>query len=366
MVARVYMDWNATAPPLEAALDAMRDVAKRAWANPSSVHGDGRAARAVVEDARDAVAVLTGASARDVVFTSGATEANNLALTSALAAREGTLVTSRLEHPSVTKLAERFASRTRWLAVLPSGRIDLADLDRALGEGPVAAVAIQSVNQETGVIQPLRDAIALTRAAGVWLHADLAQSLGKVEDDSLGATSRSVAPHKFRGPKGIGALVLAPGAKLSPLAVGGSQEKGLRPGTVDASLAAGFGVAAKHAVTGPARYTAVAALRDALEEPLVAMGALRNSSAPRAPHVSSLAFPGWVGPELVAALDLEGVSAASGSACSAGTADPSPVITAMHGEDRARASLRLSLGELSTREDIEAALRAFRLVLARL
>lgn len=363
---RVYLDWNATSPPLAEAIDAMAETAKRAWGNPSSVHGEGRLARSVVEDARAWVGKLAGADPRDVTFTASATEANNLALVSALAACEGTLVTSRLEHPSVTKVAERFASRARWVRVRPEGVIDLEDLSRALGEGPVAVVALQAVNQETGVIQPLREAIALAQNAGAWVHVDAAQAWGKVPVSLEGVSSASMAPHKFRGPKGIGALITAPHVKVSPLLLGGSQEKGVRPGTVDPLLAAGLGVAARHALTGPARYEKLATLRDSLEAALVALGGAVNGVGPRAPHVSSVAFSKWRGPELIAALDLEGVACSSGSACSAGTAEPSPVLLAMHDPRRASASVRLSMGETTTKQDMLFAVEAFETVISRL
>ncbi len=363
---RVYLDWNATAPPLDEVILAMADISKRAWANPSSVHGEGRRARAVVEDARAFVGELAGVDPRDVTFTSSATEANNLALTSALAAREGAIVTSRLEHPSITKVAERHASRARWVRALPDGLIDLEDLSRALSEGPVAVVALGAVNQETGVIQPLREVMRMAQTVGAWLHVDAAQAWGKLAVDLDRVASACVAPHKFRGPKGIGALVTAPHVKLSPLLVGGSQEKGVRPGTVDPSLAAGLGVAARHATSGPSRYEAVREHRDRLEAALVELGGQVNGSAPRAPHVTSVAFSKWHGPELVAALDLEGVACSSGSACSAGTADPSPVLVAMHDATRASSSVRLSMGETTTSADVQSALEAFARVLSRL
>ncbi len=361
---RVYLDWNATTPPLAEVVEAMMRAATLSWANPSSVHGEGRRARGVVEDARAAVGHLAGADPRDVVFTSGATEANNLALTSALAAREGLFVTSRLEHPSVTRVAERFASRVRWLRVTREGAIDLEDFARAMDASSVAVVALQAVNHETGVIQPLREVIDLARARGAWMHVDAAQAWGKVAIDTTGASSVSVAPHKFRGPKGIGALALAQGVKLSPLLVGGAQEKGVRPGTVDPALAAGFAVAARHAAS-TLPYERLGTLRDVLEETLIAMGAQVNGAG-RAPHVTSLAFSSWRGPELVAALDLEGVACSSGSACSAGTAEPSPVLDAMLGEARAASSVRLSMGETTSPEDIAFAISAFKRVCGRL
>ena len=370
----VYLDWNATAPPLASVIEAMADAAREAWGNPSSVHAHGRAARARVEAARAAVAELAECDARDVVFTSGGTEANNLALRSAFATEKGTLLTSRLEHPSILRVAEALAREgavtLRLVAVRADGRIDLEELARALGEVEGRAlVALQAVNPETGVIQPIDEAISLARArAGTLVHVDAIQAFGRVASLATLADSRSLAAHKIRGPKGIGALVTRPGVRVSPVLLGGAQERGLRPGTVDPIAAAGLAIAAAHARTAPARYAALASVRDAIERALLAAhpGALVNGGgAPRAPHVTNVSFPGWRGAELVAALDLEGVSVSSGSACSAGTIEPSSVVTAMLGDARAASAVRISLGEDTTVADVDRATGAFLRVLAR-
>lgn len=369
---RVYLDWNATTPPSAEVLAAMTDAARDAWGNPSSVHAVGRAARARVEDAREAVAELAGCDPRDVVLTSGGTEANNLALRGAFAAAQGVLVTSRLEHPSVTRVAEALEregrARVRWLRVEPAGTIDLADLERALAEPDVRLVAVQAVNSETGIAQPASAAIALARRARVRVHVDATQAFGRLEDTGAGADTRSLAAHKMRGPKSIGALVTAPGLALAPVLAGGSQERGLRPGTLDAVAAAGLGAAARRARVTPARWRGLAPLRDALEGGIAALRAdvrANGDRALRAPHVASLAFPGWSGPELVAALDLEGVAVSSGTACSAGTAEPSPALLAMGDAAAATSSVRFSLGEDTAREDVELALAALKRVLRR-
>jgi cysteine desulfurase len=375
----VYLDWNATAPPLGACIDAMARCANEAWGNPASIHAHGRSARARVEGAREAVAELAGVDPRDVVLTSGGTEANNLALRSAFAdpaKRPHTLLTSRLEHPSVGRVAEALAregaARLRMVDVRTDGRIDLDDLARACEEVPRGGgvfLALQAVNHETGVVQPVDEAIALVRAraAEAVVHVDAVQAFGRLAASGNGADTRSLAGHKIRGPKGIGALVVREGLRLVPLLLGGAQERGLRPGTVDPVAAAGLAVAALHARGSPARYAALAPLRDSLERALLALaqGAAVNGGAPRAPHVTNVSFEGWNGPELVAALDLEGVSVSSGSACSAGTIEPSPVVTAMLGDARARSAVRASLGEETTADDVERAIEAFRRVLAR-
>lgn len=371
---RIYLDWNATTKPLPKALDAMRDAAERAWGNPSSIHADGRAARAVIEDARTAVAELGGVSARDVVLTSGGTEANNLALRSAfVGGTRRRLLTSRLEHPSIVRVAEALEAEgraeVRWLRVLSSGRIDLADLERALAEAPPGLLALQVVNHETGVIQPWREATSLARAAGALVHVDAVQAWGKIsasETQLFGADTASLAGHKIRGPKAIGALLGLPGVRIVPVLLGGSQEKGVRPGTLDPILAAGLGTAARHAARAHETHARLAVLRDRLELELREFGGeVSGADAPRAPHVSNVRFRRWSGPELVAALDLEGVSVSSGSACSAGTVEASPVIRAMVGDDGAAGAVRVSMGEETTDADIDAAIAAFGRVLAR-
>jgi cysteine desulfurase len=359
-MATAYLDWNATTPPHPDVLAAMRRAAERGWANPSSVHAHGRAARAIVEDARAAVASLVGTDARDVVFTAGGTEANNLALRSV---GGGRIVTSRLEHPSVTRVAEALEregkATVHWLAVTPSGVVDLDDLERALANDGAALVTVQAVNHETGIVQPVAEVVRLAHAAGARVHVDAVQAWGKVEVPG-GWDTASIAPHKMRGPKGIGALACREGIKVDAVLLGGAQEKGVRPGTVDATLAAGFGAAAELAKSGPSRWAALSAMRDRLEAALVALGATAIAhKSPRAPHVVSTVWPGWTGAELVAALDLEGVSVSSGAACSAGTVEPSPVLLAMLGAEDAKRGLRVSIGDATTEDEIAHALDAF-------
>lgn len=396
---RAYFDWNATTPPHRDVLDAMMNAASTAWANPSSIHGDGRKARSVVEDAREMVGRLTGADARDVVLTSGGTEANNIALRSAFQGAPSTsppwLLTSRLEHPSVARVAEALEAegraRVRWIAVRADGVLDLDDLGRALreSEGPIGLVTAQAVNHETGVMQPLREIAKLTREAKVRFHVDAIQAWGKIDlgvarfdteaagcaidDGSVPWDTVSLAAHKFRGPKGIGALVSRLGTRLFPVLLGGTQEKGLRPGTTDPVLAAGLCAAARRAKEGPARYAKLSSLRDELESALLRIGASMPERAPkvvgdpqrRVPHVTTSIWPGWTGAELVAALDLEGVSVSSGSACSAGTIEPSPVLRAMIGDADGARGVRVSLGEETTTDDVRACVEAFRRVVLR-
>jgi cysteine desulfurase len=335
-------------------------------------------ARAEVEAARAAVAELAGVDVRDVVLTSGGTEANNMALRSvAPRARAGLaapvrIIASRIEHPSVQKTLEALAreglAEARWLAVSEAGVIDLADLERALAEGPAALVSVQAANHETGVLQPVGEVLRLCRAREVRVHVDAVQVFGKHEDLWIEAEYRSLAAHKFRGPKGIGALITRPFAKLFGLLEGGAQERGLRPGTVDPVAAAGLRVAAEAAKGRPASYAPLAELRDAFERDVCSMHAdvvVAGAAAPRLPHVTNLVFPGLRAPELVAALDLEGVSVSAGAACSAGTVEPSPVIGAMLGAALAGSAVRVSFGPETAPEELLAARAAFRRVLAR-
>jgi len=381
-VPRIYLDWNATTPPHRDVLEAMREAAHLAWANPSSLHQAGRAAKALVEGAREAIGALLGYCPRDIVFTSGGTEANNLGILRPFTrpngeTAPGTLITSRLEHPSVAAVAEALAERgvrVMWLRVPPSGRIEPGDVDRALskaGPGP-RLVALQAVNHETGVLQPVGEMAPLLRRHGAELHVDAVQAAGRLAPDTWrGADSVAVAAHKMRGPKGIGALAVRTGIAIQPLLRGGTQERGLRPGTIDAVAAAGFGVAARRAEDGPARYQRLAPLRAMIEQHVMAMGervgarACVNGSAPRAPHVSNFSSSGWAGDELVAALDLEGVCVSAGSACAAGTPEPSRIIAAMLGEERAKSAVRVSLGEETSDEDVEMAIGVVERVFAR-
>jgi len=356
----VYLDWNATTPPLAEVVAVMADTARSAWGNPASVHGSGRAARDVVETAREEIARLVEASPRDVIFTSGGTEANNLALHRAPA-----LVTSWLEHPSVTRVAEALEAEgkpVRWLPVPPSGRLDPGAVQEALaGFPPATIVALAAVNHETGVLQPVVSLCTVEMKAGARLHVDAVQAVGKLPSEHwAGADTFSVAAHKLRGPKGIGALVHRPERAPKPLLLGGSQERGRRPGTVDPVAAAGFRVAAEWAARSLAGRGSLSALRDRFEAELVRRGARVNGEGvERLGHVSNVSFSSIAGDELVAALDLMGVAVSSGSACSAGTTEPSKVITAMLGVERARGAVRVSIGDTTRAEELERALSAF-------
>lgn len=362
----VYLDWNATTPLHPAVLGAMESAREQAWANPASVHAAGRAARRRQEDARERLAGALGWSPRDVVFTSGGTEANHLALSGATS-----LFLSRLEHASLVGMAEFLGERgvrVHFLPATPEGLLDLdafADtLGRAkeagsLGERPL--LVLQAANQETGVIQPLEAAVELARREGLLVHVDAVQVLGRAPLGAITlADTVAVSSHKVRGPKGVGALATVCGYQVRPLGRGGAQERGLRAGTLDGVALAGFDAALARLEESVAAYGALGALRDALETELCrrGMAQIHGANVSRLAHVSNFALPEFRGDELVAALDLQGICVSSGSACSAGSSEPSAVVTAMLGREAAARAVRVSFGEGSTREDLDRLLGA--------
>jgi cysteine desulfurase len=362
----IYLDWNATTPLHPVVQQQMHDSEAKIWGNPSSVHFYGRAAREAVEAARALCARLFHAHPRDVLFVSGGTEANNLALLEAPA-----LVTSELEHPSVTRVAhelERQGKLVRWVRALPAGTVDLEALKRAVDELPDRSlVAVQAVNHETGVIQPLDAIAAITSAAGCFLHVDAVQAFGKLETERfLHGESFAIAAHKIRGPKGIGALIWRCGRNAPrPLLFGGSQQRGLRPGTPDPIAVVGFAAAIEQSLSELTARAAIRARRDRLVHELWDLTQPNVENAEQMSHVASLYVPSWAGDELVAALDVEGLCVSSGSACSAGTAEPSPVITAMHSQERALGTLRISLGATTTDDEVTRAIAMLRRVIQR-
>lgn len=365
--APVYLDWNATTPPHPAVLAAMQTAAELAWANPSSPHRAGRKARALVEAARERVASLLALSPRDVIFAGSGTEANNLALRGA-----ASLMLTRLEHPSIVRVAEELEQRggvVRWLAPPESGRMEPLSFERALQElepsvRASTVVALAAANHETGVVQPIPELAERVHALGARLHVDAAQALGKLEPAAFaGADSYTVVAHKIRGPQGVAALAWRGAPLVQPVLLGGSQERGLRPGTQSAPLIAGFAAALER--LDPQRYRPLADWRDRLEQALAGRALVNGGEVARLPHVSNVSVRGWTGEQLVAALDLEGVCIASGSACSVGTSQPSAVVEAMLGRERAASAIRVSLGESTLESEVERAIVAFNRVLAR-
>ena len=375
----IYLDWNATAPPAPEVMEAISRAAEHGWANPASVHGAGRMARKHIEGARERVAELLSVDPRDVILTGGGTEANNLALrgvfNEAALAREQrpVLVTSAIEHPSILGTAALLEARGAIIVRLPApgGRVSVDALGVALDAHgtSVRLVSIQAVNHETGVLQPIEDIKRLCDARGILFHSDAVQYVGRLPERALGGIDLvSIAAHKLRGPKGVGALVTKCGLKLTALFGGGAQERGVRPGTQDPIACAGFEAALRRVPVMRHRFDALSALRETLHHGLRELDgelSCNGEGWPRAPHVLNVSFGSWKGPELCAALDLEGVAVSSGAACSAGTAEPSPVISHAWGRARATSAVRMSLGETTTAEEIQRTLAVFQRVLSR-
>lgn len=353
----VYLDYNATAPVRPEAQAAMARILATVG-NPSSVHAAGRAARAAMEQARDDVARLIGAPASTVIFLSGGTEANALAIESAVAAGSRRLIISAIEHDSVQETARASGAA---VDVLPVTRNGVADLDwlRARMAAWEAAdgrpfVALMLANNETGVIQPVADAAAIIRTAEGWLHVDAIQAAGKIAVDSraLGADTLAISAHKLGGPQGVGALTFGPRAVLSRMQHGGGQERGRRGGTENLPGIVGFGAAAKAALEGLAQFQDLAAWRDAAAERLVAEGGVvMGAAAPRLPNTLCVAAPGQAGETQVMGLDLAGVMVSAGSACSSGKTKASPVLAAMGQGELAGCAIRVSGGWATQQSD---------------
>ncbi len=352
----LYLDANAT-EPLRPEARAASLAAMELVGNPSSVHGAGRAARRVLETARESLASRFGAAAGDVVFTSGGTEANALAMAGLGAGRR--VLAGATEHPAVLAASPG----ATLLPVRGDGQVDLGALEAAL-RGPPALVCLMAANNETGVLHPLPEAAALCRAAGALLHVDAVQAAGRVPVTlgALGADSLSVSGHKLGGPKGAGALLLRPGLSPAPLIAGGGQERGRRGGTEPLPAIAGLAAAA---AAGPAPH--LAALRDAIEAACLAEGALvAGAGAPRLPNTACLVLPGVPAETQVIALDLAGVQVSAGAACSSGKVARSHVLAAMGLGDRAACAIRVSLPWDAPADAAERFLAAWRAMRARL
>jgi len=365
----IYLDHHAAAPTPAPVRLAMEEAAALAWANPSSTHAAGRASRQLLEAARERVAESIGAAAVDIVLTGGGTEACNLGIRG-LAKSCSHLVTSEVEHPAVAQSANRLEGdgfEVTRLPVLKGQPPSPDELARHLG--PHTLVAVQWVNHETGTLLPIDRYAEVCRTHQARLFVDATQALGKLPIDvsALGADAVALAAQKIGGPAGAGACWVRRGLDLEPVLDGGSQERGRRPGTPDTLSMVGFGAACRLIKTRLAQQPAVAALRDQIEASLLARGAVPNAGPPRTGTVSNLSFPGWQGPLLVAALDLEGLCLSTGAACSSGLQEPSAVIRAMYPDEqwRAGSAVRISLGMETSQEDIDLAIASFERVLAR-
>ena len=382
MTDRAYFDWNATAVlRLEAREATMAALAL--GGNASSVHAEGRKARQVIEAARQNVAALVGAEAKNVTFTSGATEANMLALTPSLEvggrkALRDKLFLSAIEHPSV-RSGGRFApGAIQELMVTNEGLLDLQALEKALfatvQRGELPLVSVMLGNNETGVIQPISEIAAIVHNANGILHVDAVQGAGRIDCDmaTLGADLLSISAHKLGGPQGIGALIRRGDIHIGePLIRGGGQERSLRAGTENVAAIAGFGAACAAAnATRQADAIRMAALRDRLEADIKAItpqAVVFGDHAPRLPNTSLIAVPGIKAETAIIAFDLNGIALSSGSACSSGRVQASHVLAAMGVEpELARGALRISLGWTTIEADVETLLNAWKNVISSL
>jgi cysteine desulfurase len=377
MVERIYLDWNATAPLRPEARAAM-DAALDARGNPSSVHAEGRAARRLVERAREQVAALVGADPRNVVFSSGGTEANALALSPEVAtdtetAPRDSLLVSAIEHPSVLAGGRFAGGSVATVPVTTDGQLDLEALARALGAAAQAGrsrplVSVMLANNETGIEQPVAQAAGLVHGAGGLLHVDAVQAAGRTVCDivALDADLMTLSAHKIGGPKGAGALIKrSQGLHFdNPLIKGGRQERGARAGTENVPAIVGFGSAAAAVQAGFAQEGArMAGLRARLENGLkarVPAAIVFGEAVRRLPNTTLFAVPGIKAETAVIALDLAGIAVSSGAACSSGKVAPSHVLAAMGiASDLARGAIRVSLGPTTTEAEIDGFLDAW-------
>jgi cysteine desulfurase len=361
---RTYLDHNASVPlrhEARAAMLAAQDVA----GNPSSVHAEGRHARAIIEAAREQVALLVNAKPSEVIFTSGATEANNWVL----AASWNAIAFAGIEHDSVTAPIAASSAKRIDLSVATNGVADLDGIREALAASAEASertlLTLMMANNETGVIQPVAQAAALAREHGVMVHTDAVQAPGRIPVDfaAMGVDTLSVSAHKLGGPRGVGALVLRDGVELPALIKGGGQERRRRGGTENVSGIAGFGAAAAVAANEKDAARRIAKLRDRLENGVkrATPGAvIIGSDAPRLINTAYIAVPGKLAETLIIKLDLEGIAVSAGAACSSGKVGSSHVLKAMNlGPEITGSAVRVSLGPQTQDDDIAAFLAAW-------
>ncbi|MFG1602557.1 cysteine desulfurase family protein [Actinoplanes sp. NPDC049265] len=370
-----YLDHAATTPMLPEALDAYVAAARQVG-NASSLHAAGRGARRLVEESRERIAAVLGARPSEVVFTSGGTESDNLATKGLFWARRDTdarlrrVVASAVEHHAVMDavdwLGAHEGAAPEWLPANAAGRVDPAGLAALVDEhDDIAMISVQWANNEVGTVQPIAELAAVAARAGVPFHTDAVQAVGQIPVDfaASGAAALTLTGHKLGGPVGVGALLLGRDVACTPILHGGGQERDVRSGTLDTAGVVAFAVAVETAVKTQGEYAArVGALRDDLVRRVCAAipDAVHNGDpADRLPGNAHFSFPGCEGDALLLLLDAQGIACSTGSACSAGVAQPSHVLLAMGADDdRARSSLRFTLGHTSTRADVDALLAA--------
>ena len=376
MTERAYFDWNATAPLRPEARAAMA-AALELTGNASSVHAEGRTARQVIEAAREKIATLAGAEAKNVTFTSGATEANMLALTPALEVTStkhwrDRLFVSAIEHPSV-RCGGRFpADQVEELPVAGNGLVDLHALRTAVARAERPLVSVMLANNETGIVQPVSQIADIVHAANGVLHVDAVQGPGRIacRMDELGADLVSLSAHKLGGPQGVGALIRRGDIHIAePLIKGGGQERSLRAGTENVAAIAGFGAAAA-AVENQTDASHMTALRERLETGIkmaTPQAVIFGQSTARLPNTTLFAVPGIKAETVIIAFDLNGIAVSSGAACSSGKVQASHVLAAMGVEPAlARGAVRVSLGWSTTEADVERLLSAWNTMISSL
>ncbi len=372
---RIYLDNNATTPVLPEVFEAMRAHFCEEFGNASSIHHQGQQSRAAVENARESVAALLGCLASEIVFTSGGTEADNLAVAGLVSAGDH-VITSSIEHHAVLLACRHLEEIGVELTVLPvDGRslVDPDDVRRALRPN-TKLISVMLANNETGVLQPVEEIGEIAADAGVFFHTDAVQGAGKVAIDvnRIGCHALSISGHKIHAPQGVGALYLRKGTKIQPLFYGGRHERSRRAGTENVPGIVGLGKAAQMAKAALDRGAdkKIAAMRDRLQQGILAQvsqASLNGEGAARVPNTSNIRFEHVDGEAMVIALDLKGVAVATGAACSSGAIEASHVLTAMGlRPDQARGSIRLSLGKQTTDEDIDVALALVPETVARL
>jgi len=372
---RVYLDNNATTPVLPEVLEAMRPYFGERFGNASSIHHHGQETRAAVERARESVADLLGCRPAEVVFTSGGTEADNLAIFG-LARSGDHVITSIIEHHAVLNSCKHLAEKGIEVTSLPvdgRGLVDPGDLRSALRPN-TKLVTIMFANNETGVIQPVEEIGKICAEAEVYFHTDAVQAAAKVpiRVKEIGCDLLSISGHKIHAPQGVGALYVRKGTTLIPMLYGGSHERSRRAGTENVPGIVGLGKAAELAIRGfeNGETARIATARDRLENSVlqnVEAAGVNGEGAPRVPNTSNIYFDYIEGEALIIALDLKGLAVSTGAACSSGAIEPSHVLTAMGlRPDRARASIRFSLGKQNTAEDVEFAVELVPASVARL
>ena len=374
----VYLDHAATTPVRKEVFEVMEPFYGPRFGNPSSVHRWGREARAALDEARERVARCLGAHPDEVCFTSGGTEADNLAVLGPLRSQvekgRRVLVSTPIEHKAVLETvhhATHAGVTERMLTVTKGGVVDLAASDAAIDDS-VAVCTVMWVNNEVGTIQPVPEIAERVKARGGIMHTDAVQAFGKIDIDvsKLGIDLLSISGHKIGAPKGVGAMYIRRGTRIDPLFHGGSQDRGRRPGTENVAYAVALARAAELAVEErETEWARVESLRDSLEEGLLARipdAVVHGRGAPRAPHVLNISVPGTDSESLLMALDLAGVAASAGSACQSGNVTPSHVLLAMGVKaDLAIAAVRMSLGSLTTPEDITRVVELFPALIAK-